>query len=397
MKSGSIIPSGFDPKDIAPPLLEERDWQINSLALDLSGRCNLACRYCAEAATQPAQRPGMSEEVLALALEFFSAHTSPGGFSSIRLGSGEPMLAKPLLRRIEQRLRRGGGAETGKQQVFITTNGTLLDSETRDWLVASGWNVKISLDGPAAIHDRWRVTPQGRPTYATVAAAVGDLSRRIPARFGVSAVICRGNDPASVFEGIADLGVPRIDLVPVGHPDPAIMPDQDDAARYREFALNYAERYVAGDRGLPALVKVINSARRVMGYDLKRLACGAGRTFFGVGPAGDFYPCFRFIGIEAFRLGNLSEGLEPVALEEFRQQTGRPYERRDDCRDCWAAPICGGPCFAEAALMGNNGRPLALHCEYVRANAEAAIALVQGLRRRDPERLLEILAGLVEL
>ena len=390
-------PPGFDPEDIAPSPLQERNWRITSLALDLSGRCNLACRYCAESATQPARRPYMTEDILDKAINLLVKDQNPGAYKSIRLGSGEPMLAKPLLRRIEQRLLKMHTAGRLIQQVFITTNGTLLDSETRDWLLKTGWNVKISLDGPAAVHDRWRITTQGRPTYKIVAAAAADLAMRMPDRFSVSAVLCKDNDPAKVFNGIAKLGVQRIELVPACHPDASILPDEQDIYRYRSFVLEYADRLIVGNKRLPKLVRVVNAARRVMGYDVKRIVCGAGRTFLGVGPDGLLYPCFRFIGVRAFCLGSLIKGLSPQALEKFRHDTGMPYERRKDCRDCWAAPMCGGPCFAEAELMGpGGGRPFGLHCNYVKADAEAAIALIQGMRRRNPEQLLELLEGLVE-
>jgi uncharacterized protein len=395
---GNRPPYGFDFADIAPSPLEERDWRVHSLALDLSGRCNLACRYCAESATLPVNRPSMTEEVLDRAMDLLKESPQPGAHKSIRLGSGEPMLAKSLIRRIDQRLRQDYPVGCNVPQVFITTNGTLLDRATRDWLVQTGWNVKISLDGPAAIHDRWRITPHGSPTYAKVASAAADLAERIPERFSVSAVLSRNNDPAEVLSAIAGLGVRRIDMVPVGHPDTAILPDAKDVLRYCDVAREYAERFAAGEENLPDLVRIINAARRVMGYDVKRIVCGAGRTFLGVGPDGRLYPCFRFIGIESFCLGNLFQGVSSRALKEFRQNAGGPYDRREDCRKCWASPLCGGPCFAEAALMGaGDGRPLALHCKYVKANAEAAIALVQETRRQDPERLLKLLDGLVKI
>ncbi len=390
-------PAGFDPEDIAPPAMRDREWPINSLALDLSGRCNLACRYCAESATQPKHRRRMTETVLDAALDQLAGEPDVNQFKSIRLGSGEPLLAGSLLRRLDRRLKQLATEGRAVPQVFITTNGTRLDRETREWLIGTGWQVKISLDGPAHVQDRWRVTAKGGPTYAQVAEVVAELARRIPDRFSVTAVLCRGNEPKEVFDAIAALGVRRIEMVPVAHHRQEILPDQADRARYRDFVLAYAGDYASGPNGQPELVRVINAARRVMGYDVKSVTCGAGRNFLGVGPEGDLFPCFRFVGLDQFVVGDVQRGPSARALRAFRSKAGRSYEYRERCHGCWAAPLCGGPCFAEAELFGPGaGAPFDGHCHYVKADSMAAVTLVEKLRKTDPERLLDLLAGLVE-
>lgn len=392
------IPPGFDPHDLEPPPLGAGPFPIAAVALDVSGTCNLACRYCAEQATQPPRRP-MSEETLEAAWHLLFPHGPPARGRSIRLGSGEPLLAFPLLRKLAELIeRRGGCAAEGRPDVFLTTNGTLAGAEVRDWLVASGWHVKLSLDGPQEIHDRWRVNRGGRGTYERVAPAVRDLAARMPERFSVTAVLCRGADPEEVFAAIAALGVGRIELVPVAHEDAAVLPGPEDVASYRRFVDRYARRLATGDGdGVPTLVRFENCVRRVMGYDLRRVPCGAGRNFVAVGPEGDLYPCFRFVGVEPYRLGRLPEGLEAASVAGFERSPGRPYEERQACRECWAAPLCGGPCFACAEMFGPQaGQPPELHCAYTRADGAAAVWLVERLRERDPERLLAFLPGYME-
>ena len=69
----------------------------------------------------------------------------------MRFGSGEPLLALPLLRRLAELLEQNANPASTRPEVFITTNGTLLDEEIADWLAKTGWHIKVSLDGPAAI------------------------------------------------------------------------------------------------------------------------------------------------------------------------------------------------------------------------------------------------------
>lgn len=383
-----LPPPGFDPAEVAPPPLGEGPWRIHSLALDVAGRCNLACRYCAEAATQP-RRPPMTLETLEAAWRLLFPDGRPHPGTSLRLGSGEPLLNLPLLHRLAELITTRGAPDA--PAVFLTTNGTLLDETTAAWLAETGWHIKLSLDGPAAIHDRWRVQPDGRGSYTQVAKALRLLVGRIPERLSVTAVLCRGADPAEVFAGIAALGVQRIELVPVAHHDPAVGPGREDIARYIAFVEDYARRYLAGG-ALPTLVRWAGRVARVMGYDNSRVSCGAGRVFLGVGPEGALYPCFRFIGVERYRLGHLATGPEARAVAAFAAGAGRPYEQREPCRACWAAPLCGGPCMACAELFGG-GAPLPLHCAYVRAEARAAVWLVTQLQARDPARLLPFLPG----
>lgn len=380
---------------LKPPPLGNPPWRISALALDVAGRCNLACRYCAEAATQPRRRT-MTLETMRAAYRLLCPDGGPQPGTSIRLGSGEPLLRLDLLKGLANLIEStGGSVSEGRPAVFLTTNGTLAGRHVRDWLVRSGWNVKVSLDGPPAVHDRWRVMPSGAGTFARVSDAVRDFAARIPERFSVTAVLCRGSDPNEVFDAIAEMGVRRIELVPAAHHAPAVLPDAADLEAYSRFLRRYARRLRDDESGgTPVLVKFENCVRRAMGYDLHRVPCGAGRTFLAVSPGGELYPCFRFVGIRSYKLGTLSHPVGARAGHAFESGAGRPYHLRSACARCDAAPLCGGPCFAVAEMFGPGaGEPLEAHCAYTRADARWALWLVKQLRAASPERLLRFLPG----
>lgn len=387
-------PPEFDSGDLTPAPLAGGPHTISAVALDVSGTCNLACRYCAEAASLPQRRP-MSKERLEEIWHLLFPNGLPKAGSSIRLGSGEPLLAFPLLRDLADLIERSGGcAAEGRPYVFLTTNGTLAGAKVRDWLVASGWRVKVSLDGPAAVHNKWRVNRGGRGTFDRVADAVAELARRMPERFSVTAVLCRGADAEEVFGAIAGLGVQRIELVPVAHGDESIIPGNCDVARYERFLRGYVRRMLQGEADLPSLVRFETCVRRAMGYDLQQVPCGAGRSFVAAGPDGDLYPCFRFLGLTRYRIGRLPAGVDVDVADAFQRTAGRPWNQRVPCSQCWAAPLCGGPCFACCEVFGpGDGQPIPLHCAYMRADARAAIRLVERLSEEAPERLLGFLPG----
>ena len=392
-------PPNFNNESLKRTCLGNGPWQISAIALDVSGRCNLACRYCVEAATQPS-RHAMSEETLDAAWRFLFPRGQPRSGCSFRLGSGEPLLELPILKRLADRVQQSRSAQNlNPPDVFLTTNGTLIEPAVLNWLVVSGWQVKISLDGPEAIQDRWRVTPSGNGTYSKVAPAVADLAQQIPGKLSVTAVLCRGAEPEIIFNHLQSLGVHRIEFVPVVHHDPDILPDEHDLERYDHFLDAYVQNLldVGPSQTFPVLVRFENILRRVMGYDLKRVTCGAGRSFIGIGSDGDLYPCFRFIGIDQYRIGNLITGLSKDLSDAFQTGPGRPYEQRKACRECWAALLCGGPCFASAEMFGpGNGEPIPIQCKYVLLDAWWAIWLVNQLRKKAPERLLAFLPGFMQ-
>jgi uncharacterized protein len=358
----------------------------------------MACRYCQEAATQPTRAP-MPPGTLEAAWRFLLPNGLPERSSvSIHLGSGEPLLNLPLLKKIaalEKNTHAGQYGETGGTiRVFITTNATLLTPGIMDWLVDVGWYVKISLDGPEVIQDRWRVLPGGKGTYDQAARCVAYLVERIPDRLSVPAVLCRGTDAAEAFEGIAKLGARRIDLVPAVTDDESIKLSPEDLGRYREFVMNYAKSLLETDHpdAIPIYAKFHQYVVRVMGYQLGRVCCGAGRTYAAISAEGDIFSCARFIGMDRYKIGNVTTGLDPGAAGAFLDGPGRSYEYREPCRECWAAPICTGPCFSFVEMFGQcSGNPLDFHCDFMLATAEAAVYLVHQLREHNPERLLAFL------
>ena len=53
----------------------------------------------------------------------------------------------------------------------LQTNGTLLNDEWGAFLTQHGFLVGLSLDGPAELHDAYRITKEGKPTFDKVSAA----------------------------------------------------------------------------------------------------------------------------------------------------------------------------------------------------------------------------------
>jgi uncharacterized protein len=348
----------------------------------------MRCAYCAESLTQPKRKP-MEPAMVNLAIERLFEWSWPGSALSIHFGSGEPLLNPAVVKLAGTTARRMARKQKRPLSLHLTTNGTVLTPAISRWLIDGGWEVKVSLDGPRTIHDRYRRRGDGTETYAAIAENVRTLSSLISHRLSATAVLCRGADPAKVFYGIARLGIRQIETVPVVAPaGSSFLPGEADFEAYRRFICDYARRAVRS-RSLPLNIRFRKRLQRIIGLGNSQIACGAGRNFFAVASDGAFYPCFRFVGIDDFRLGDLSSGFDGDAVRRFSLGPGRPYGRRKECQRCWAAPLCDGPCFACVELIGD-GAPSPGFCETTRADCEAALWLADVLREKNAEKLARL-------
>lgn len=387
----------FYPFSVSPPLLPEDSFPtITSMALDISGKCNLRCVYCAESITLPS-RPVTPRYILHNAVDTVFKWSLPGSGVSLHLGSGEALLYPNTVLEIGRRAKKLAQSQSRPLALHLTTNGTQLSETIICQLIEDGWNIKISIDGGIDIHDHYRVDKRGRGTFKRIEQTVRTLAAKIPEQFSTTSVLCHGTDPQQVFYAIASMGVRKIELVPVAAPysSPFAL-HEDDLAAYRYFIFDYAQRIARGEN-IPIHIRFLKRLQKVLGYYNTRISCGAGRNFIATGPDGTLYPCFRFIGLQHYQLGDLNSGIKPDRMQWFIKGPGRSYEQRELCEKCWAAPLCGGPCFACAELLGRaDGSPSIEYCSMVRSESEAAIWLATILREENPMKLLELLGVKVE-
>lgn len=383
-------PKDFNPADLSLPRLKAKKWEICSLALDLSGHCNLHCSYCAEAATMPRREP-MTAEVLRRALLFLYQNLAADAVPALRFGSGEPLLAATLLEQCAVEAQRlSGKYPLAPPQFFLTTNGTLLNQKMLRLLSTASWHVKVSLDGPPHIHDAYRKDGKGRGTSHKAIDAVKRLFEAIGERLSITAVLSPGNDPAEVFEFCESLQAAQIELLPVAGGEEGASFTQDDLRRYRSFVAGYASDLACG-RKRAVLSRFCNMLPHAMGFGVQLYRCGAGRSFYAAGPDGLLYPCFRMIGLPGFAVGSVCTSIDKSALSHFRRTTGRSITKRSACRTCWARALCNGPCFALTGLMNMEPGSASLQCIYSRIDATEAVKLVSTLQKSDPARLLTYL------
>ena len=158
---------------------------VTDISLDMSGACNMGCTYCFESDIN--SRIGrMTEATASATLDFLFRKTNGKSRITLHFGSGEPLLRFDLLQKIvAEAMRRAG--ESGQQlSLELTTNATLVTHDIACFLRDHPFNVRVSCNGPAHLHDRFRPLAGGKPSYAAVERGLRDPGNesRWPSRVG---------------------------------------------------------------------------------------------------------------------------------------------------------------------------------------------------------------------
>ncbi len=147
------------------------------LAKPTGAACNLDCSYCfflSKEMLYPGSRFRMADELLESYIrQLIEAHRAPEVM--IAWQGGEPaLMGLDFFRRsvaYAEKHRRPGMRVT----YTIQTNGTLLDDEWAAFFKEHQFLVGISIDGPRAMHDAYRVDKGGQPTFDRVLRGLGFL------------------------------------------------------------------------------------------------------------------------------------------------------------------------------------------------------------------------------
>lgn len=400
-KEGFFRKSDGDHRSIRPVLKKRHG--IRHLELLVTHRCNMACRYCYGAHGQEewdrgpylygAHSGGMSFHTAKKGVDYLFEGSGPRKELSIIFFGGEPLLEIDLLKRIIPYIR-GMEKETGKKaDLSLSTNGLLLTTETVDFLVKNRISCQVSIDGPAGIHDRTRLLPNGQGSYDAILQGVKRLisrrSGKVPARVTAVRELI---DLEEVVSHLLGLGFGSVHVEPaIGSSGEMGVTDVDveEIKRQNEVLALFLVESVKNNRffNYSNLVKHIRQTRVVK----ERLAyyCGAGRTYFALAQDGGFYPCHRFVGMDAYKMGDLDNGMDLTLQKKILSLT---IDNRPVCRECWARYLCGGGCWKHAVdAHGNLETPEEkLSCQIIRHEIECAMAINSELAISDQDILSTI-------
>jgi uncharacterized protein len=317
--------------------------------------CNLDCHYCYYL-PKKSLYPGIGSFRMPVdLLEDYIVQqiaVAPDGEVNFFWHGGEPtLLGLDYFQKIVE-LQRKHQPSGRRITNGIQTNGVLLDEAWCRFFAAEGFAVGLSLDGPQAQHDRYRVTKGQKPTFKQVMRGYRLLrEQKVPV--DILCVVHAENvrHPLPVYRFFKEIKARYLSFIPLVEPQPAaeggVSLRTVPADAFGAFLCAVFDEWVRQDIGRILVQIFEEAARPALGQDhslcILRQTCGDSPV---LEHNGDFYSCDHFVG-PAHRLGDIRETPLLALLEDPRQQAfGRAKLETlpRSCRECEVLEMCNGGC-----------------------------------------------------
>lgn len=354
---------------------------VKAICLHMAHDCNLRCGYCfADSGAYGGPRGLMSAETGKAAIDFLMKASGHRTHVEVDFFGGEPLLNFEVCQEVAAYGYAQAAAHGKTLKCTLTTNGVLLTDEVQTWLNENNIDAVLSLDGRPEVHNRMRTFVGGAPSYE----AVVDKFQRFVASRDQKQYYLRGTythyntDFAEDAMHMADdLGFIELSLEPVVAPmdAPYALQEADKPTlldNYERLARHYLKRQEEGKgyhffhfnidfAGGPCLPKRLSG-------------CGSGHDYLAVSPEGVLYPCHQFVGEDAYRMGDVWQGIENPAIAADFQQAN--VLSKPTCMACWARYFCSGGCHANNIRYGGGlNEPYAFGCDLQRKRVECGLYL----------------------
>ncbi len=360
--------------------------------------CNLDCTYCfylEKEKLYPAQRGWrMADPVLESYVRQY-LEGQPGPEVHFAWQGGEPTLLGVRFFEKVVELQRKYGQEKQVSNA-LQTNGTLLDDAWCEFFAEHGFLIGLSIDGPADVHDAYRVDKHARPTFDAVMRGLSYL-REHRVQFNTLTVVNRVNaeKPLEVYRFLKEIGSAYLQFIPLVE---RALPVVEMTARRSRLA----EPPVAGE-GMAGVRKAANDeggeevtpwsvessqyghflcaifdewVRRDVGRVFVQLFDVALGNWMGLGSSlcvfaekcgaalaiehnGDLYSCDHYVYAH-YKLGNvMNTSLAELARSAAQARFGS--DKLDTlpgyCRNCEVRFACNGECPKHRFLRTPDGEP----------------------------------------
>jgi len=341
--------------------------------------CNMSCSYCyyleKRNLYRDEEKQFMSEQMLEeFTRQYIESQTMPQVLFTWH--GGEPLLRPISFYKHALQLQRkyAGGRQIDN---CIQTNGTLLTDEWCEFLRENNFLVGISIDGPKALHNTYRHTRRGDPSFDHVMRGVCLLQKH-EVEWNAMAVVNRVNaeQPLEFYHFFKEIGCQYLQFTPVVErlvdriDGLSLMPGMQEGGTLSEFSVTpeqwghflctIYDEWVKYDVGRLFVqlfdATLANWVGEPPGICSLSASCGHAAV---MEYNGDLYSCDHFVFPE-YRLGNISnQTLTEMIYSERQQSFGsqKSLSLTRQCRECQFLFACHGECPRNRFVNDAYGEP----------------------------------------
>jgi len=371
-----------------PPRAET---QFHLLAKPTGAICNLDCKYCfflSKEMLYPGSRFRMADELLETYIRQL-LESQPGPEVVVGWQGGEPTLMG--LEFFERSIGYVDRYKKPRQRVSYTiqTNGTKLDAAWCAFFKKHNVLVGLSVDGPRALHDAYRVDKGGRGTFDDVMHGWRLLSRHgVDVNILCTVHAANADHPLEVYRFFRDeLKTEFIQFIPIiERVTPQMLPvansgwgerGSDPRPLFLLEGNQVTDRSVGAEQWGRFLIGVFDEwVKRDVGKIYVQMFDAALASWVGAPPSmcifsetcgsalalehnGDLYSCDHFVEPK-YLLGNIQQ-VHMLQLVTSEQQRQFGLAKRDTlpryCRECPVRFACHGECPKNRFISTPDGEP----------------------------------------
>lgn len=343
--------------------------------------CNIDCTYCfylEKEALYPERNTHwqMSDETLE---RYIRQHIDAQAGDSVTFAwqGGEPtMMGLAFFRRVMALCDKYAGGK--KITHALQTNGILLDDAWARFFAEHRFLIGLSIDGPAALHNQYRVNRAGKGTHDRVMAAMS-LLKAHHVEFNTLTVVGKHNveHALEVYEFLVAAGSRYIQFIPLverlsndassalqlvlpGESAARLAPWTVPSWQFGDFLSQIFDLWVRRDVERVSVqmfdVALAAWAGQPPVLCVHSATCGHA---FALESNGDLYNCDHFVYPE-HKLGNIhQQTIHELNHSEQAIAFGQAKEDRltADCRRCEFRPVCHGGCPKHRFAVSPGGHP----------------------------------------
>ena len=167
IKKGFFITCNLDEEQLLQDFIQKDYSETENLRITLipTMQCNFLCKYC----YQDHNPRKMSEEIMNAVIKFVINEMKRFDTIKIAWFGGEPLCALDSIYSTMRKIAIAAAVNKVKLESAMSTNGYLLKPDVFKQLYGLGvYGYQITVDGPAHIHDSFRIKSNGDPTFEQI-------------------------------------------------------------------------------------------------------------------------------------------------------------------------------------------------------------------------------------